>query len=713
MQLFRSIKGMIKSFFSSYPGFYGIPYSQTNGVSSVFSSVWLIAGIEDISQTLASLPLLFVDANENEIERPSVEQKEWMYVLNNPDYFVQGRQLWELTTMLYETDGLAYWVLYNEEGRPIENPLEVPARILAFGKSSINPQYDTYNPTRIIGWTLNDGYSSIQLRQHQVVRFWKTNPKSYREGLSLMDKVGLTTNLDNSAKRVNASYFNNGARPSGTIQQTERVDPDEAQKFAVDFRLAYSSPDNAGKIPLIPKEYKFEPLDNVKDMDFVNLHKNNRDEFFASHRVPKFHLGVNDDLNYATAEISDRAYYQNKIQPICAIFEDVINNRLLLGTGMKVQFSFENIPSIQVEKLKVEEQDIKNDREKWRIASYMWRMGYSVNQINEYLNMNAPVISQKWANEPHNPLEIATSSDVPQKTRESNTKEISNETNDVKLFDIDRLLDKVVVKKKTIYEAIRDNDIEAMDEFCKSVESSSIGSVIPKYEKVINSYFDRLESSQIKRIEAFLDGESYINKAIDDNEITKENVESVLFSKAKWNGVLVTDTQMLYVTAYTNSVSVIEQELGGFVNFSATDSFVTERARKLQLNVVGINDRLRNNIRNSIVNVIEAGGQRTDIIDAVKNVFNTSHARASTIARTESGIAMNGARYDALSADVEKKQWVSAKDNLVRDSHRTFSSLGSKDMNYEYASGLKYPQDSNSSDASEVVNCRCVLVKGL
>lgn len=701
MNILKKAFGLVRSIFSA-PTWSSILFGSNLHATSK-DSVWIMAGTEDKAQAITALPILYVDKNGNEIETMTQEQKAWAYVLENPDSMVLGRQLWEMTSWLYELDGLAYWVLFDEYNRPIQNPLEIPSRILAFGRSSISPLFDTSDPTRVIGWTLCDAGVTINLRPYQVVRFWKTNPYSYREGLSITDKVGETLKLEKGAKQTNASFFANGARPSGYLKQVERVDPIEAEKFASSFRSQYSTSSNANKMPLIPREFDFVTNDGTRDMDFVELHKNNRDEFFAATRTAKHHLGVNDNLNYATAEIVDRTYYQNVIQPIVSVFEDIVNVRLLLGTGMSIKFSFENIPAIEIERLRVEEQENKNLREKWRIAYYMWKLGYAQNDINEYLNLKAPVINAKWAKEPHDPATMPSGSQP------------STDTASEKSFpvcvDFTKAID-VVLKKKSIIDYVEENDIEKMDAFCKSVESESIGNVIPLFEKAMTSYFDRLESSQIKRIEAYLDGDTYSNKANGERELNRENIESVLFSRQKWDAILLADTAGYYIKAYKQSIEVSKRELGGFINFVQSDAEAAERARKLQLKVVGINERLRDNLRDAIAQIIEAGGNRAEILEAVKSQFNASHNRTVTIARTETGIAMNTARADAIFAERPNKLWVSAKDNGVRASHRDYASLRSKPNDYEYAHGLKYPQDPDCNDAGEVVNCRCVLVAG-
>ena len=88
------------------------------------------------------------------------------------------------------------------------------------------------------------------------------------------------------------------------------------------------------------------------------------------------------------------------------MFEDVVNGSLLLGTGMRMKFSYENVAALRLSHLRVKESENKVEEQKWRIANRMWRMGYAVNAINEYLELGAPVIKDSWANESHDPTEL-------------------------------------------------------------------------------------------------------------------------------------------------------------------------------------------------------------------------------------------------------------------------------------------------------------------
>ena len=84
--------------------------------------------------------------------------------------------------------------------------------------------------------------------------------------------------------------------------------------------------------------------------------------------------------------------------------------------------------------------------------------------------------------------------------------------------------------------------------------------------------------------------------------------------------------------------------------------------------------------------------------------------QAQRIAMTEVGSAANTGSYEAAN-EVEgvKKQWMFIPGlKTFRASHQGFEAEGPKDMNYEYAPGLRHPGDVNGS-AEHVINCYCSI----
>jgi hypothetical protein len=78
-----------------------------------------------------------------------------------------------------------------------------------------------------------------------------------------------------------------------------------------------------------------------------------------------------------------------------------------------------------------------------------------------------------------------------------------------------------------------------------------------------------------------------------------------------------------------------------------------------------------------------------------------------TIARTETAQAANMIRNHAMDVEGLKKEWLTAADENVRHKHAAYGTIGPKEMDYQYAKGLRFPADPKCRDASQVVNCRC------
>lgn len=703
----RSPLAIVKSFLGLSDRFgraFASPFFGSD-VGTVFDSVWAIGGVEIVAQSLASLPLKFINASTGlEIDNPTREQNLLMRLLWNPDPMISTVQLFELTSMIYDIEGVCYWYLMNDEGGPIQNPLEVPARIMAFGPSKIKPRMVDVGSSIVQGWTLTDGANIRDLKMFQVIRFWKTNPASYLHGLKITDKIGTTLKLDKGAKAVNEGFFQRGARPSAVLQSTKDMEPDQLRAYGNLFAESYGSQENAGKIPMLPKSITFTPHGDAKDMDFKNLYEVNRDEMFGGTRTPKHYMGVNDSINYATAEVLDRVFWLNTIKPKCVVFSDVINSTLLLGSGMEVMFDFSGVPIIMIDELKVLDSKLK-------IAARYWRLGYPVNQINALLGLKMDEIKDSWANQSHDPALIGTKPQIDDETKLVRSVEpVDSAILDIVVKELESL------KKKELSEAdvlqlAQEGDEEAQKAYADIVMKETVDPIIPKMEKVIVSYFRRLEKSQLEKLRAFLDGDEYKTKS-EPRELNEDNVNQVLFSEQKWNQILMTDASPFHFQAYQAGIERVKKELGGFKVFSQTDEGAIAAASKITPNIVGINKRLAENIRDSLIKAMQSGGGRAEFVEAVRSEFSTSVARSNTIARTETGIAQSKARWDSMSVELETKQWLDAGDSHVRVSHREYSRAGAKPMDYEYAYNLKHPQQEGA-EAGEVVNCRCVLVKGI
>lgn len=149
-----------------------------------------------------------------------------------------------------------------------------------------------------------------------------------------------------------------------------------------------------------------------------------------------------------------------------------------------------------------------------------------------------------------------------------------------------------------------------------------------------------------------------------------------------------------------------------------SEAAVTELIRGQSVLLPRVNENTRDALAKSAQELIDAVGQGENIDDVadrlrstVRDVFAGSEARATTIARTEIGRAMEGARFVQLKqAGVATKVWISSRDTEVRDLHRSIDGE-EVPVDQPFSNGLMYPMDPAGS-AAQTVNCRCTAETG-
>lgn len=122
-----------------------------------------------------------------------------------------------------------------------------------------------------------------------------------------------------------------------------------------------------------------------------------------------------------------------------------------------------------------------------------------------------------------------------------------------------------------------------------------------------------------------------------------------------------------------------------------------------------INQTTEAALRDTLNEAISQGEAIGDISRRIEDVFDAARgARARTIARTEVIAASNQGAMEAYeqSGVVEEKEWVSSRDEVVRDSHRIDGET--RALNQTFSNGLAQPGDT-SGPAEEVINCRCTV----
>jgi SPP1 gp7 family putative phage head morphogenesis protein len=221
-------------------------------------------------------------------------------------------------------------------------------------------------------------------------------------------------------------------------------------------------------------------------------------------------------------------------------------------------------------------------------------------------------------------------------------------------------------------------------------------------EKMVQSkvsrYFYEQRKRQLRKLEEAL------GKAV-----TRElAVEALLLDSEQENAVLRKIIWPLYLEIGQQAGKSLLAELGADPDiFTLVDTPAMAALENKLIKVVGINDTVREQLRDTLVEGMGKMETTAELMDRVKQVYNFAQSRALTIARTETGQAAGIARDAAMGQmGVEKIQWVTAGDEHVRVSHQSLNGVV-VERGQVFPNGCLYPCDPNGP-AGEIINCRCV-----
>ena len=166
---------------------------------------------------------------------------------------------------------------------------------------------------------------------------------------------------------------------------------------------------------------------------------------------------------------------------------------------------------------------------------------------------------------------------------------------------------------------------------------------------------------------------------------------------------------MPYLTEATERGMELAGTFGISVDWDVTDpelmAVIVNRAAK----ITRITDTIKGQVRNQLGRGLDEGETIIQLRDRVRSVFRMADKRALLIARTETTAAMNeGELVTFKKAQVEKKGWITAHDEEVRESHAENERQGAISVESAFQNGLMFP--GGDGPAEEVCNCRCTIV---
>lgn len=238
------------------------------------------------------------------------------------------------------------------------------------------------------------------------------------------------------------------------------------------------------------------------------------------------------------------------------------------------------------------------------------------------------------------------------------------------------------------------------------------------------SRYERDQTSRLRRIaNGGLRGILELDNVYGPDALSEEAWDALLLSETDWAQKLDRDVRVALRNVWIEALKIANGEVtqGALVTTDHPDVIRQLASQRIKL-TEGVTSTTTRRVRNAIARVMTkqkpAGSLRQmikdvlpELTDDLKKTFGSKEARATAIARTETGAADNGARFTQYAeSDVETIKWAASQDEVTRATHAAVHgqevALGAT-----FDNGLTRPHDP-SAPAGEVVNCRCRTVVG-
>jgi HK97 family phage portal protein len=646
----------------------------------------IYAAISAISQGISALPIeMFPDSDEKR-EKP-LKKSMVGELLTNPGLDMDGQQFMEGTIDFMELYGEAFWFMDGLARRTSSGP-QFPTMLELWDPTQVRAVLKNGN---VIAWEYQTGQDVFRIDADRVIQFKHFNPYDPIRGLAPLSAAMLPAQGGYKALNYQDAFFENSAVMGGLITPKDGaiIQPESMQRLLDTLEARHQGSSKRGRLGGITAPVDYQELGmSQKEMDFPGWMDASSAFILMVFKVPPSVAGLQKDANYNASVQQAKQFWFNHL-PLAHYIERRIKQRLCRAFGIAES------PYFKTESIKAMTEDQESLTNQ---ARNLWNMGISFKDINDRLELGFPAddiaADTRWVtfslvNADEQAMAPASDA-VGGPTRGPAEGDTPAQPGDESTNADDPTQGKAAFQTPEGREFVRSTNWRNLISRVRDEEMI--------YEKRLRDHFYSLKTEVLGKLRGLKSIKAPADFAI----------SFFMFDEDKAAADIERKTEPLYKSSLKKGAESIIQELDLNLDFN----FLAPQAQKfLQEKMFEIADLVDEPVAKALRASLDEGirlGESVDkIADRVESVFDVERMRARRIARTEVAESFNGGRFATMKeAGIEKIEWLSARDNRVRDSHVDVDGevivLGDR-----FSNGLLYPLDP-AGPPEEIVNCRCV-----
>jgi HK97 family phage portal protein len=281
----------------------------------------------------------------------------------NPNVFMDQDEFIETAQQHFELAGETDWKV----GRSTTGLSKMPMELWPVRPDRIEP---VPHPDKFIeGWVYRAPGSRVAepWRNDEVIQMKRPNPLDPYRGLSPVAAAMVDVYGEQAAASYNTMFFRNSAEPGGIVRFPERLDDEAFDEFVDRWRAQHQGVNNAHRVAVLEGAEWIERKYTMRDMQFEELRKLNRELIRQAFGFPKSMLGDTEDVNKAAAIAGEYVFVRWMVRPRLNRIQATLNSQLLplFGEAVAKQYEFRFTTPVPADKeLEILELDSQADRAK-------------------------------------------------------------------------------------------------------------------------------------------------------------------------------------------------------------------------------------------------------------------------------------------------------------------------------------------------------------
>jgi HK97 family phage portal protein len=547
----------------------------------------------------------------------------------------------------------------------------------------------------IVAWNYRTHGGRIERfeREELLILVNVPDPKDAQLGMSLLDPARIEIDQLWSAANFNQTIFKNAGGPGGVYSTPDRLNADQLQQLSASIRQRYSGPEAAGRPLVLHSGIGYSSTSfSPKDLAIIDLAKLAAERICSVFSVPPPIIGHLERATYSNFQEALRYFHESVILPNARRWSEILTR------GLCDVYQPEAEVQIDASTVSVLREDLT---EKIAQAEALQRLGYSINSINQRLDLGMP--EEEWGEETVADRREAMDALM---SGGGDSEESGGDDDE----DDDDTAEKAVSKSRPPIRIDLSNP-EVRQAFLERIQRQ-LDPIRGKMAKVAARYYRDVRAALIRRLEEYLAAEEPA-KAAGDPVPDPEVIERLFWELA--DDVVPLSTRLAPLMELAQQLGVMQtaRELDWGMDdlLDRVKPALTRlmEGRQVLLAQFGIDDTLKPPLAKTLSEGFAVGDGQDALVDRIRDVFkNRDVVNPERIADTESGIMLNSSRYESAKASGAKlKVWMSSKDEHVRDSHVAADAQGPIPWDEPFVNGLMHPGEAGGA-AEEVINCRCI-----